>query len=178
MHRIRVKHPTGPEIGVYGVMALKQSNSFDIGVNVCRPPGEELNQYDTDGSRSPPCPTERNASAWRWRDWLFVGSPSTMMALAAMTSKQRVYFDKKARCAGLTPEDQTILQLAHAGVRPRRLNLPLRMRKLHVSPCATAPLLNASEMEVQHGIRGGWYAPCPAVAKGCLGGSNSTAKKP
>ena len=98
-----------------------------------------------------------------WSDWVQIGTPASMGALAAMTDApgRLVYTtDESVRCFGLCHEEQTALQLQARGVRLLRLSLPLALRKPSHGPCGSEPLLNASELAQQHQISD-WYAPCP-----------------
>jgi len=123
--------------------------------------------------------SEHRPTLWMWSDWVQLGTPRSMSALAAMTSRGRVQFVNRSRvrCYGLCQEEQTVLQLEAMGVRMLPLSLPLVLDKPGVAPCHTTPLLNDTELSRDHKISS-WYATCPPVSvRGrCL--SVHTAKQP
>lgn len=109
---------------------------------------------------------EKGELPWMWSDWLFIGSASALAPLAAMTSRGFVLASSAVRCYGLCQEEQTTLQLQHAGVTLKRLRLPLRIHKINTNPCGATPLLNLTQLASQHQISS-WYAPCPPMERGC-----------
>ena len=136
-----------------------------MGVNTTRPcpapPGgaERGALIDADGH-----PHARHAAATQlWRDWIYVGSAGAFGVLANIATDTRVLSSISARCVGLCPEEQTVLQLRRRGVELR----PLSWRVYLASPpCdlgrGLRPLVNETSITRLFGIPK-HHSPCDRV---------------
>lgn len=57
-----------------------------------------------------------------WRDWMYVGRPEHLIALAEMIPPKHIYTNLTERCLGMCPEEQTALQLRASHVEMKQLN--------------------------------------------------------
>ena len=97
------------------------------------------------GAEVPPCPNDPSRVVWYWRDWLYVGRPQAFAALAAMVDSP-IVANATLRCAGLCPEEQSLLQLARRHVTLAPLSADWHVRLVR-APCSTIirPALSRAE---------------------------------